>query len=454
VILTILPVGWDKMPPIGISILKNYRDDIKCMDLRADSKDFSNLFNNLKISKMEVKKFLKNYSDSISYFHNSKKSYGITRWVVNEYMIKLLNEPNEDFNNLFHKIADRLNDDIVGFSTWKGNLGISLNVAKILHEKGIKTIFGGPGVLFPNISKYDFVDAICIGEGENIFKEMTEHLGEKKIWMSNDFVDMNKIPTPDYSDFNMNNYEYIGIESQRGCVNHCAYCNLREFPNKGEYRQKSIDNIIKEIKKLKKYNKPFFFCDNITNPNKERITKLAQRLREENIKWTAEMFPNIDKDLAILLKKSGCFQIKLGVESLSNHALRKMNKNLKWDESIRSLKNLHDVGIITQPLFFFGFPTESIWDVFITLIRIFKYRKYIDQTGLGFYHLSYNSLVHKYPNNFIINLKNIDDEWCRINDMVPYEDNNKLKHLMTKEVIEFTKDFLYYEGKHPYSDWW
>jgi len=334
--------------------------------------------------------------------------------------LDLVPEYNSQYTN-YKKMANYIlsyEPKIVGFTVETVNLNASLKVSNILHRKGIKIIWGGCETQFTykTLSRYKFIDHIVVGEAESIdIKNI-----KKKVVFPPKIFDLNKSPIPNYDDFDMSLYDMVGIETQRGCVNRCAFCNVRFFPYSEIYREKSVKKVKEEIHKLKKYKKGFLFCDNITNPYKKRLIELCKEIESEKILWHSQFFPKIDKEETKWLKKSGCFMVSLGIESFSNNVLKRMEKKVTTEDIIKTIKNLKEEGIKVHGMFFFGFPTENIIDIFKTIMRILKYKKYFDTVGFGYYILSQNSLVHKNPEKYGIKLLKQTEDQILI-DFVPYK---------------------------------
>jgi radical SAM superfamily enzyme YgiQ (UPF0313 family) len=86
----------------------------------------------------------------------------------------------------------------------------------------------------------------------------------------------------------------------------------------------------------------------------------------------------IDKEIVYWLKKAGCRNIFLGLESFSQRSLNEINKRIVFSQIEESLKLLKKYGFTVFASFVIGLPNEKLKDLIITRDYLKKYRKYID----------------------------------------------------------------------------
>ena len=427
-----MPFSVTYTAPLALAILKSLTPEIKTVDLAPK-------FNELVSKLAEQCPYDSNiYDQAFAFKPMPSPFYRYFDWL-------LLNSRNPLFTRIEEEIL-RFKPKIITFSVNATNLAPTIIISKRLHRKGKRIIWGGCETLFAwkVLKDFKFIDHIIVGEAEPVWKDVLEEkIKEKVIFSPLDF-DLNKSPIPDYSDLNLSNYKTIGIETQRGCINRCFFCNNRFTPYREKYREKSIKKVREEVKVLKKLNMPFYFCDNITNPTKERLIQLCKMLSKEKIKWHGEFQPKIDEEQAYWLKKSGCCIAALGLESMCDSVLRKMNKPITVAEQVKTVKNLKKYGIHVHAMFFFGFPTETFFEALISAIRIIKYSKYFDTLAIGEFTLVSNSIVHRFPHKFGIKLLPTSQNFLLMN-AIPY--------IPRKPYLIWIWHFLdkYLEEKHK---WW
>jgi len=389
----------------------------------------------------------------------------LATWLTLYYPLDMVNQDwaDDQGDKLYLAAIQRIADDImkydpkiVAFTVHSNNLGVTLKVAKYLKEQhDVKIVIGGSIVLWSGrkvAKKYPFLDCVVSGEAEPVFKEIVANIlsGSKipRHIKAPMLSDMDLSPCPDYSDLNLDLYKTIGIETQRGCPNRCTFCTNRYTPAYAKYREKSLKKIKEELETLKNYNKPFFLCDNITNPTRKRLLELSKLFNKLNISWTGEFKADITWKEAQWMAKSGCFRAVLGVESLSEKVLRDMGKPVTLEKIVSTLRNLKAAGIYVYCIFMFGFPTERLRDIGQTITRVLIYRKYMDGLTFGHFNMNYNSLTHLQSEKF--GVKILDKEWGLWHWTMPFYQSNYLKTTFRVFLTDFIETFFHSIGMHPY----
>lgn len=153
---------------------------------------------------------------------------------------------------------------------------------------------------------------------------------------------------------------YALVYAGKGCPFGCRYCNV----SRTKYSGKSAENIIKELKLLKKLGniKYVWFFDEIFTINRKRVIKVCNRIIEEKlkIKWLCDSRVDlVDKELLKLMRKAGCIGISYGVESGSQEILDSMNKGITVDAAENALKWTKEAYIPIQLNLLFGYEGES-----------------------------------------------------------------------------------------------
>jgi radical SAM superfamily enzyme YgiQ (UPF0313 family) len=161
--------------------------------------------------------------------------------------------------------------------------------------------------------------------------------------------------------FNGKNYLPLSlIETGRGCYFNCDFCAVTAM-HQGTYRTKSIKDIIREIEEAKSRN-VYFVDDNFVSDFR-RTKELCDAITPLGIRWISQGSINMADDPKLLfsLKKSGCFNMLIGFESLNSESLKAMGKS--WASSRRdyttAIEKLRDNGITVYATFVFGYDTDT-----------------------------------------------------------------------------------------------
>lgn len=147
----------------------------------------------------------------------------------------------------------------------------------------------------------------------------------------------------------------------RGCVNRCIFCSSCFY---GQYRLRSIKNVIKELTWITKslgVKELKFYDDGITY-NYTWAKELFERMIKEKIDltWNTNLRADfIDFDLAKLMKKAGCHTVNIGLESASQDILNNIKKNATVEQLEKGVADCKKVGLEVCGYFIIGLPGET-----------------------------------------------------------------------------------------------
>ncbi|MAG20225.1 B12-binding domain-containing radical SAM protein [archaeon] len=262
-----------------------------------------------------------------------------------------------------------------------------------LKEKNskLKIIFCGPHTtVYPKKAlRKKIIDIGVQGETEETIKELIEvldkngDLSEVKgiSYRENDEVKVNigrgmienldSLPFPDWEMIDRDEYfnplakkEPIAtILSSRGCIGRCTFCTSPSFYGKN-YRFRSAENVLEELEMLyKKGFKEVLFRDETFTVSKERTRKICEGLIEKGIElsWMCNIrIGSVDKETMELMKKAGCHNLWVGVESGVQEILDIAKKDIKIEKIEETFKWANEVKINTHAHFMFGMEGESL----------------------------------------------------------------------------------------------
>ena len=153
------------------------------------------------------------------------------------------------------------------------------------------------------------------------------------------------------------------IEVSRGCPNHCFFCITAPIYGQ-KLRLRSVDSVINELSVcINKFNaEKIRFKSDYINYDIIWLTELCEKIIEAGLKinWSSNIVPNnIDEALVKLMKKSGCEQCNIGIESGSEDILEKIGKNITKDSIKTTVSLLKKYKIKTKGYFMIGLPWET-----------------------------------------------------------------------------------------------
>lgn len=188
--------------------------------------------------------------------------------------------------------------------------------------------------------------------------------------------DLDSIPFPDYSLFDINEYHTtkgVGkrhpasyIITSRGCPYACTFCSSKSLNPTGKkiVRYRSPENTVAEIEWVVKEHgvRELFFSDDMFTGNTRHLTGICERLLSKNLDlvWVCMTHVNnINREKLELMKRAGCHQICFGVESGDPEIQKRINKNLDFGRVKEAVRLTRAAGIDVRCSFMFGNQFET-----------------------------------------------------------------------------------------------
>ena len=283
--------------------------------------------------------------------------------------------------------------DVVGFSLYYTNEApsnwMTLKLKKLLPDT--KIIVGGPQALTPNPITKQLYDHIVQGEGEQVILDLlnkienNKSINQKILPANSDRLDLDSLPFPDYSYFDLNDYQIpnaISSEFTRGCVAKCSFCTETHF---WKYRGRMARTVLDEVKhQFERYGSDhIWFIDSLLNGNLNELRAFSLGIAESKlpITWQGNARCNGRMDLEYFkdLFNGGCRHLIFGVESGSQLVLNSIRKNISIDEIEQNLKHAHQSNIKVTTNWITGFPSEDLQGFNDTLTLISRLAEYHGQ---------------------------------------------------------------------------
>jgi anaerobic magnesium-protoporphyrin IX monomethyl ester cyclase len=288
----------------------------------------------------------------------------------------------------------RKKPSLICFSVLTDTYAWALKIAeKIKQAVDIPIIFGGihPTLLPDLVISNKAVDMVCIAEGEAPLLELVNSLDRgnidysiQNIWFKKNGKiiknslrptkkDLDSLPFPDKEIFYSisRNYarEYVTMTG-RGCPFDCTYCSnhaIKKVYTEPYVRKRSVDNVITEIIEARqRYNmKYIWFMDDLFFLEKDWLRNFSQEY-SNNIKipFFCYVHPQqIDEEAAELLKRAGCNEVGVGVQTLSKRS-KGMIKRFESEAEVRgALKIIKEKNMFVVTENIVGLPLEGEEDL-------------------------------------------------------------------------------------------
>lgn len=306
-----------------------------------------------------------------------------------EYINRVNNLDDPVYKEAYEVIVKE-RPDVIGISVSTSAYKAALNIARLSKKfsPNVRIVFGGihPTVLPEEVLQTNLVDIVVRGEGEFTFLEVIKALENGKSirrilgtsFIADDgsiihnpnrelLTDLDTLPFPakhlvlDVK--GASHIPYHRIMTSRGCPFECTFCVSNKIWGR-KVRFRSAKNVIDEINEVKRKFGITFFCidDDTFTINSKYVEGLCDGLIKENlgISWWCQIrTENITERLVKKMKKAGCINVAIGIESGDDNILKKINKQLDKKTVLKSSALFKEFGILVDAFFMFGFPWEN-----------------------------------------------------------------------------------------------
>lgn len=226
-------------------------------------------------------------------------------------------------------------------------------------------------------SLVDLVTGLVAGDGRNpVPGILSRRPDSNSDYRTISAEELDQMPFPDFDDY----FEQIAelpwrrrfvaglvMESSRGCwwgaKHRCSFCGLNA--EQYHFRSKSPQRFRAELASLvEKFNiRRVEMVDNIVDPRYYREVFPAMATTAPPVEQFWETSGSLTRNHVQALAEAGTTYIQAGIESLSEHALRLMNKPTSAIHNVQTLKWCAEWGIGVRWNHLFGIPEETEEDL-------------------------------------------------------------------------------------------
>lgn len=256
--------------------------------------------------------------------------------------------------------------DLVLFTTMGSNLVRAEELAAGFRERGIPTGVGGYSVKpFLNRCLEKF-DTVIVGDGEGLIPRLCEDLqsGRLQKLYENLSPSLEHLPAPRYD---LIPPDLIGdifpLEASRGCPNHCGFCAVSDLYPTG-LRKRDPQEVIAEFHLARQTlgKRLYYFADANFTADMPHAKTILQGMIGQGVGWLASVDIRAlqDDEFLNLARRSGCFSLQVGFETLSAANLATCNKKFADSHDYPALiRRAHAFGIPVVALLMVGFDADT-----------------------------------------------------------------------------------------------
>jgi anaerobic magnesium-protoporphyrin IX monomethyl ester cyclase len=190
--------------------------------------------------------------------------------------------------------------------------------------------------------------------------------------------DINSLPWPKRTGLSMHRYldspgempfPTVQMLASRGCPYGCLFCLWPQVMYGGQtYRVRDAFDVLDEMEEMVKTFRfrSIYFDDDTFGLNKEWLREFCEQFIKRNkegrinVPWAMMTRPDVvDIDTLELLKKTGLWAVKYGMESADQTLVNNICKGLDVEYAKQMIRYTHTLGIKTHLTFTFGLPGET-----------------------------------------------------------------------------------------------
>jgi len=291
---------------------------------------------------------------------------------------------------------------LVGVSVMANLLPFTLEAMRLFKERHPDrvVVLGGVGpksVERKILERMPWIDAIAYGEGERMIVPLVQAVrhGEgfanvpNMFWRTPDgqvvcndpaprIENLDTIPFPAWHRIEIERYEGYGVMASRGCPYPCTFCSVA--PIWGHAPQRRSDaNIVAEMAELKRragvdlflFQDEFFVC------TPRQVIGFREELERSKlgVDWKAFGRINLaDGEMMSRMARTGCLELRFGVESGSDRVLELCKKGFTADEAVQVVTEAVSHFDRVDAFYVWGFPFETMEDFHQSMFQMISFR--------------------------------------------------------------------------------
>ena len=262
-------------------------------------------------------------------------------------------------------------------------------LARMLKRPGNKVVLGGAltSMLHGEWRHSGIADVLAVGSGELLIPCIAEWIrggyqelqpppqgrlekrGDTLLLFSgvHSSRSLDHLVRPDWelaARYHGRSLDMVYYESVRGCPYRCSFCNYPFLFDDNKFRTKSAQKIAEDWAHYASHGVKTVTClDSLFTMPKKRLVELCDRLLADGteVDWVcyARADDLADLETCRLMKRAGCIQVQIGVESGSQQQLDNMNKKCTVAQNRTALLNCREAGLASVATVILGFPGET-----------------------------------------------------------------------------------------------
>ncbi|HEX6976696.1 MAG TPA: radical SAM protein [Vicinamibacterales bacterium] len=289
--------------------------------------------------------------------------------------------------------------DLVAISTFSAQVFEAYAIADRLRAAGVLVAMGGLHVTVLPEEAARHADYVVIGEGERAWPHVVAAATRReapRTFRAAEYgaIDAAELAVPRYDLLGSRPYNRFTVQTSRGCPWRCDFCASNVMLGQ-RYRKRPVADVIRDVRAIQEVREhPFIeFADDNTFVDKRWGKELCRALAPLHLHWFTETDISVadDPELLDLMRRAGCRQVLIGLESPVGSALSGIElhgdfKARTFSRHADAIRRIQSHGITVNGCFILGLDghtpavfeqvlafarATSLYDVQITVLTAF-----------------------------------------------------------------------------------
>ena len=252
--------------------------------------------------------------------------------------------------------------DVVGITFHTPSAYHAYSLAARFRSRGACVVMGGPHVTLLPEEAGRHADVIFVGEAEGLWEEFLNGFVTgtyRRVYRQAGPTSLEGIPMARKTLFHRNDFTSGVLFATRGCPNRCDFCSIVVMYKHG-LRKRPIAEVAAEYGSF--HGKRIIFWDDNIAADKKYAKQLFGAIAPYRKWWSSQATIQSAQDDELLdaAARSGCKQLFLGLESVSQSSMKEVRKGFnRVEDYARVVQRVHAHGIAVQAGIVFGFDNDT-----------------------------------------------------------------------------------------------
>lgn len=252
--------------------------------------------------------------------------------------------------------------DIVGLTFHTPSTYHAYEIAGRFRSQGKLVVMGGPHATLMPEEAAQHADVVFAGEAEGLWEEFLAGFragSYRNLYRPEVSPSLERLPMARKDLYHRKDHTAGVLFATRGCPNQCDFCTIAVmYP--GRFRKRPVAEVAAEYRSFS--GKVIIFWDDNIAGDREYARQLFRAIAPYRKWWASQATLQAGRDDEFLesAAESGCKQLFLGLESISQPSMVEANKRFnRVDEYAAVIRRIQSYGIAVQAGIVFGFDHDS-----------------------------------------------------------------------------------------------